>query len=351
MEPAINSPAEPWLSPPRRVFWRGLQGAFFVIGTGILAALLLRPQLGLHLLWNVLIPVAPALLVLAPGLWRNVCPMGTASMLPSHAGLSRRKRISVKWQGRLFVGAVILLLLIVPLRHTMLDTSGLITGIVLLAVALLAMGLGAAFDGKSAWCSGLCPVYPVELLYGQRPVATVRNSHCRECTACVAPCADSRPAAAPQDAGRRGLARVTAAAFAGGFPGFIIGWYQVPTWQPAEGLHNLHIAYAWPLGGMAISLVLFLILWNAYPRLQRGIGLLFAATAVIAYYWFKLPVMLGLGDQSSALVPGLSLLPQWAIWPLRAGVIVLFGALLLRPARGAWTLRPPRHRTGAAGHA
>lgn len=351
MESPTQSPTEAWLSPPRRTFWRLLQGVFFSIGTGILLALLLWPALGLHLLWNVLIPVAPALLVLAPGLWRNVCPMGTASMLPYHAGLSRRKRISVKWQGRLFVGAVVLLLVIVPLRHTMLDTSGLITGIVLLAVALLAAGLGAVFDGKSAWCSGLCPVYPVELLYGSRPLTTVRNSHCRECSACVAPCADSRAGAAPHDVGRSGLARVTAAVFTGGFPGFIIGWYQVPTWQPAEGLRNLHLAYAWPLGGMVISLVLYLILWNAYPSRQRGLGLLFAVAAVSAYYWFKLPVMLGIGDKGSALVPGLSLLPQWAMWPLRVGVIALFGVLLLRPARAAWTLRPPRHKAGAPNHA
>ena len=66
---AVN---ESFLSTGQRTFWRLLQGVFFAIGVVILAALFLKPALGLHLLWNVLIPVAPALLVLAPGVWRNV---------------------------------------------------------------------------------------------------------------------------------------------------------------------------------------------------------------------------------------------------------------------------------------
>lgn len=347
MQPA----PEVFLPAPRRVFWRSLQALFFAIGVVILVALFAAPELGLYLLWNVLIPVAPALLVLAPGLWRNVCPMGTASLIPYHAGLSSRKRVSVQWQGRLLALAVLLLVVIVPLRPVALDTNGLITGSVLLGVALLAGGLGFAFDAKSVWCSGLCPVYPVEMLYGSKPVATVSNSHCRECTACVAPCADSRQNMLPTDAARSGSGKWAALLLIGGFPGFIIGWYQVPTWTLAEGLRNLHVAYAWPLGGMVISLLVFAMLVNAYPKALRGLSVIFAAAAVCAYYWFKLPVMLGLGDPGSAIIPDLSFLPAWAIWPLRFGVVVLFAALLLRPTRKAWTLRPPRQHKAASNHA
>jgi hypothetical protein len=47
------------------MLWRVLQTSFFLVGAVILLALFAWPSLGLHLLWNVLIPVAPALLVIA----------------------------------------------------------------------------------------------------------------------------------------------------------------------------------------------------------------------------------------------------------------------------------------------
>lgn len=341
--------AEVFLTAPRRVFWRVLQGAFFGVGVVILAALFLRPELGLHLLWNVLIPVAPALLVLAPGLWRNVCPMGTASLLPYHAKLSRRIPVSERWQSILLAVAVLLLLVIVPLRHVALDRSGVITGTVLLAVAFLAGGLGFVFDTRSAWCSGLCPVYPVEMLYGAKPLVTVRNARCRTCSKCVAPCRDSKDAMTPQDASRRGPGRWAALLLVGGFPGFIIGWYQVPTWEPAEGIYHLPEAYAWPMGGLVISLVLFLALLTALPRTQAWLTTLFAAAAVGAYYWFKAPVMIGLGDPGAALVDLSAVLPDWTIWPLRAGVVLLFAALLLVPRRPRpWSLQPPKRMVDRA---
>jgi hypothetical protein len=334
---------EPWLTPARRVFWRAAQAAFIVFGAVILAALFFAPKTGLHLLWNVLIPVAPLLLVLAPGVWRNVCPVGTASMLPQHFRLSRRIRVSRKWQGRLLAVAVLLLLLIVPLRPVMLDSSGLITGSVLLAVALLAGVLGFFFDSRSAWCSGICPVYPVEMLYGSKPATTVRNAQCRVCSDCVEPCRDSKKAVVPTDAAENGPGRWAALLLIGGFPGFIIGWYQLPTWQPAEGLRHIGQAYAYTLGGMAISLAIFLIVLNAYPEARRAVGLMFAAAAVSAYYWFKLPVMLGLGEPSAALLPLGELLPAWSAWPLRGAAILFFGWMLLRKARAtSWSLRPPR---------
>lgn len=350
---------ETYLTPPRAAFWRLLQGVFFGVGLFILIALLLKPELGLHVLWNVLIPVAPALLVLAPGLWRNVCPMGTASMIPHHLRLSSRRQLNLAWQSRLLAGAVILLIVIVPLRPVLLDHFGQVTGLVLIAVALLAGGMGFVFDRKSFWCSGLCPVYPVEMLYGSKPAVQPRNAHCGTCSDCVSPCRDSRSNVTPIDAARSGPGRWATLALIGGFPGFIIGWYLIPKtgslladspWPLggagafSDGRGQAVVdAYAYSLGGMAISLAVFAALAFAYPRGLRGLSVLFATAAVSAYYWFKLPVMLGLGAPESALVPGLDFLPAAALWPLRVGVVVLFAGLLLarRPARG-WLIRPPK---------
>jgi hypothetical protein len=319
-----------------------LQYVFFAVGVVILGTLFLKPALGLHLLWNVLIPVAPALLVLAPGVWRNVCPMGTASLLPYHLKLSARKSVPRSAQRAMFATAVLLLLVIVPLRHVVLDTNGPITGAVLLTVALLAGGLGLVFSERSAWCSGLCPVYPVELLYGVRPVVTVPNAHCRACNTCVSPCRDSTDGATPHIVARRGIGRWAATLLIGGFPGFIIGWYQVPTWELEEGLRHLPEAYLWPWGGMLASLIVYAILTKILSKGRSELTTLFAAAAVGAYYWFKLPVMVGLGNPASALVDLGGILPSWSVWPLRIGEVVLFLALLaLRRKPKAWEIQPP----------
>ena len=333
---------ESFLTTGQRTFWRVLQGVFFAVGLVILGTLFLRPALGLHLLWNVLIPVAPALLVIAPGVWRNVCPMGTASLLPYHLNLSARRSIPREGQRAMFAAAVLLLLVIVPLRHVVLDTNGPITGAVLAAVALLAGGLGLVFSERSAWCSGLCPVYPVELLYGPRPVVTVPNAHCRACNTCVSPCRDSTEGATPHIVARRGIGRWAATLLVGGFPGFIIGWYQVPTWQLEEGLRHLPEAYLWPWGGMLVSLIVYATLGTVFSRRRAELTTLFAVIAVAAYYWFKLPVMVGLGNPASALVDLGALLPSWSIWGLRVAEILLFSALLmLRRQPRAWQIQPP----------
>jgi hypothetical protein len=222
-----------------------------------------------------------------------------------------------------------------------LDTHGQTTGALLLAVALVAAGLGFAFEARSAWCSGLCPVYPVEMLYGTRPLVTVRNAHCRTCGACVAPCRDSTPGAIPQDAAGSAFGRWSALVLVGGFPGFIIGWYQVPTWQRTEGLRSLAEAYAWPWGGTLASLLLYAVLGRAFPGAGRRLTSFFAAAAVASYYWFKLPVMLGLGAPGSALVDLGAVLPGWSIWLMRAGEMAFFASLLLLRQPRMWEIQPP----------
>lgn len=332
------------ISPVELKFWRVLQGIFFLAGAVILVALFAAPKLGLHLLWNMLIPIAPALLVVAPGVWRNVCPMGTTSLLPRHLGLSKRKPMSAAMQGWLAVGALVLLLVIVPLRHVILDSSGIAIGLALVVVAALTVGLGMLFEWKSAWCSGLCPVYPVELLYGEEPMLSVKNAHCRSCESCVLPCKDGTPDLNPANANISAPARWSGLVIAGGFPGFIWGWFQVPTYEGWDGFAHLHVAYGFPLAAMAASLLLFFGLkFLLSPERETLLVRSFAAAAVIAYYWFKAPVMFGFGaDSSSALLDLHGLLPPSTPAVLRTTCIFAFAWLLvLKPHTGrVWARKP-----------
>ena len=339
-----KAPARLVISPLELRLWRVLQGVFFAVGAVILGALFVAPKLGLHLLWNVLIPVAPALLVVAPGIWRNVCPMGTTSLVPRHLGWSKQRRIPAQVQSWLAVGALALLLLIVPLRHVILDTTGWAIGTALVLVAALTVGLGMLFEWKSAWCSGLCPVYPVELLYGEEPLFSVKNAHCKTCENCVLPCKDGTPDLNPANANVLAPAKWSGLILAGGFPGFIWGWYQVPNYQGWDGLLHLHVAYGYPLAAMAASLALyfglrFTLSATAESWLMRG----FAAAAVIIYYWFKVPVMFGFGaDPSSALLDLHGVLPASAPAVMRTSAIFIFSWLLvLKPHAGrVWASKP-----------
>jgi hypothetical protein len=329
------------LSAVQSTAWRVVQWAVFVVGVVIVGALLFKPKLGLYLLWDVLIPVAPLLLVVAPGIWRNVCPLGTFSMLPHRFGLSKKRILSRRWQGIFFALAVVLLLVIVPLRHVLLDVYGVVTGIVLLVVAAAAFVLGMVFDWKSAWCSGLCPVYPVEMLYGTKPLLSVPNVQCATCTGCVSPCRDSKIGATPLDTGGEKSGRIAGSLLVGGFPGFVLGWYLVEL--PAGQAWWLSVleAYAYPFAGMLASLVVYTLFLPVGPR--RVVNLVFATAAVSIYYWFKLPVVLGLlGDPTHALIELRGTLAPWTVWVFRVGIIgVLTWLLLGRGVKRGWTLRPP----------
>lgn len=339
----VTTKATRILPTSERTIWRLAQVLAWAAGMFIWAALFWTPQLGLHLLWNVLIPVAPALLVLAPGVWRNVCPLGSMSLAPHHFGLSQRKQLSPVWRGRLYLGAFILLIVVVPMRKVLLDTNGPLLAAILGVVGLLAMGLGFVFNWKSGWCSSLCPVYPVELLYGSQPLVSVRNAHCPSCTQCVAPCSESTAALTPRTAINTQLGRYVGIVLTGFFPGFVWGWYNVPTYSGWEGLSHLHTVYAIPYTTGGLTLVLFLALRAVWSKQEDLISRVFAASAIITYYWFRLPSMFGIGDPDAAMIVDISpWLPSWSAAALRILELFAFSWLMVgrTEKRRAWETRP-----------
>ncbi len=55
---------------------------------------------------------------------------------------------------------------------------------------------GMVLKGKSGWCSTICPLLPVQRIYGQTPLLMVANAHCQPCVGCVKNCYDFNPRAA-----------------------------------------------------------------------------------------------------------------------------------------------------------
>ena len=353
---ASSNPRHGWHVPIRSdfgssafalAFWKGVQYLALLGGVALVATLVTRPALGLDILWNGLIPAAPALIVIAPGLWRNICPMATFSLLPRRLGISMRSRLSHRSAAILGAASLTALLLIVPLRHLSLNTDGPMTALMLVAAALVAFALGAATEWRSGWCNGLCPIHPAEKLYGQAPAVTVINARCDACHQCSTPCPDSKRSMHPLITGPSRLARVTAHVMAGGFAGFIWGWYRLPDFAGGVGAAEIFATYTWPFGAGLASLAIYGIAyrWLFLDRADRQRLLrLAAAAAVCTYYWYRIPALAGFGPHpgSGMLADLTEAWPTLPLWSHAATTTFFCWFLMIRrdPAR-SWMHRPP----------
>lgn len=334
------------LSGAALIGWRTAQIAVLALGLGIFAALLCFPEIGRHALWDVLITAAPALLVLAPGLWRNICPLGTVAFLPHHLRRSLKRRLPPSWPGRLSLVGVGLLLVLVPARHVLLDPEPRLTAWLLIALGAVALLAGLVFDSKSGWCNSLCPVLPVEKLYGQRPWLTVPNAHCGECRNCTLPCPDSASESNLNLASARRSRDLGVSLTVGGFPGFVWGWFHVPTYRGEVGMHEVLFAYALPWGMMLLSLGAFALLRRLLgPKKDALLAGIFAAAAVSCYYWYRLPALVGFGlfPRDGLLVDLTHVLPAQSVVfaQIAAAAFFVWWLVFRRRPPAAWSVRPP----------
>jgi nitrite reductase (NADH) large subunit len=188
--PVIGSHARP--VPRDRTVWAALRWSS-IVGALVLTSLaFIEPLWALRLFWGALIPLAPIIFLAAPGLWRNICPLAAVGQLPRRWLPIRGRSLPVAVQRRAPWIAGGLFILIVPLRHVLLDHSGVAFGVFLLAVFCLSFLGGFLFKGKSGWCSQFCPMLHVERFYGQRPLLVLRDRHCLPCTGCTKGCFDLR---------------------------------------------------------------------------------------------------------------------------------------------------------------
>jgi hypothetical protein len=131
----------------------------------------------------------------------------------------------------------------------------------------------------------------------------------------------------------------------GGFAGFIWGWNQVPNYAGSEGWQHLAESYGLPAGGMALSIVLFLVLRRTSGEEHRTLLVrTFAAAAVACYYWYRIPALVGFGSiQGDGMLVDLrGTLPEWFPLASRTATTVLFGWWLVvkTPRKRSWSVRP-----------
>ena len=326
--------------------WLVAQWGMLLVGVALVVLLVTRPAIGLALLWNVIIPIAPALIVVAPGLWRNICPMATVSLLPQALGLARGAFLSSRGVGNVALIGAVALVGVVILRHASLNANGVASAMVLTIAAAAAFGMGIRYEGRSGWCNGLCPIHVVEKLYARAPAVTFRNARCDTCRRCTVPCPDSTPAMTANRS-RAALGRWVGLVFTGGFAGFVWGWFQVPDYAGALTLAEAGSCVAWPLGGALVSLLAYWVIRSLIGdsiRARNTLDNLCAAAAVCSYYWYRIPALVGFGEfyRTGLLYDLSSTLPYAAITVARVLTTSFFvWFLVIRPSpRRSWTTRP-----------
>jgi len=224
----------------------------------------------------------------------------------------------------------------VPARHLIFNTSGVWLGVTMTAVALLALGLGLVVRAKGGFCNSICPLLPVEKLYGQAPLISAPNPRCSPCTLCTAKgCLDLDPskslrAALGNSTTVRDWIRTPFGVFAAAFPGFIFGYFQVGDVATSHWYVAYGIILSFSLGSLALTAFLAAALRDSINRLLPVLG----ALAVGIYYWYAAPASL-----AAFGLPG-GILLRW--------VLVAFVAIWLAHALKRTELPPSRHRPRSA---
>ena len=303
--------------------WMALRVTVLVLTLGEIALLFVQPSLGLALFWTVAVPCLPALWAIAPGLWRQVCPMAFLNQLPrlSGAGATRGLPPSARYWSYL-IGAG-LLVAMVGLRRPVLNTTGWATGAMCASALLLALVGGFLFKGRSGWCGTFCPLAPVQRAHGQAPIFVVRNGYCETCVGCQKNCLDFNPRAAihgdlADNDPRHATQRLW---FMAMLPGLIVGYY---TLGPTLADHGPWVYAAALAGALCAAAGAFLMLRALFAVSAYRMAAVFGVAALLLYYGWAGPVLVeGIGTLAQAppapdwlvLASRLIGLPiAWGVW-------------------------------------
>lgn len=265
------------------------------------------PELGLLVFWGFFVPLLPMVFFIAPGLWRNICPMAALNQLPRRGRFTQALKLPRWLKEYSYVIAIGLFVTVVSTRKLLFNQNGPALGM-LMAVALgTAFLMGIIFKGKSGWCSSICPLLPVQRLYGQTPWVLVGHSHCQPCIGCTKNCYDLNPAVArvagmhSPDAHYPNSSKF----FAGGFPGMILAFYWVPD-PPVISVAQMYLEFVFYI---LVSLGVFFGLSALLKVSAIKLTPASAALAFNLYYWFNIPILISKIEWLTARS-----MPEWSNW-------------------------------------
>ncbi len=271
--------------------WTWIQRGGILATVVLVGALVLIPEFALGILWFAIIPILPATFMLSPAIWRGVCPLATLNMLLN--GRCSQRILRARFMTQVGAAGIILLALMVPARRFLFNENALALTITIVAICITAMVLGAFFDLKSGFCNAICPVLPVERLYGQRPLVDVANPRCDSCTLCTnKACIDLVPErslliAMGPGRNRKSWFLTAYGIFSAAFPGFAVGYF-LTTDGP---LNTIGTVYLTVIGWSFVSWLLVAVIVKILRLRPETVVPVLGAAAVLIYYWFSAPAI------------------------------------------------------------
>jgi hypothetical protein len=317
--------------------WRVAQAVGLALTLVLLASLFVWPDTSLTVLWYMVIPVLPAVFLINPLIWRNVCPLATLNAEAGHRVGSRMvqgRALHYAW-----AAGIALLVVMVPARRFLFNVSGPALAVTVIGVAVLALAAGFVFARRAGFCNTICPVLPVEKLYGQAPLAQVGSARCASCNLCTpVGCVDlaaTKTVAQTIGPSRRNTGWLTTGfgAFAAAFPGFVIGYFSTTDTTFAGALSVYATVAVWSLGSYAVLGAI-----AAALNLRAAVAVpVFGALAFVLYYWLAAPaVATAVGFDATVAyairVAAIALVVTWVIRLVRSrSAVPPIGAAVMHP--------------------
>jgi nitrite reductase (NADH) large subunit len=296
--------------------WHAIRILSVLAYLALCVALWFRPAGGQFWFFKVIVPLLPITFFAAPGLWRNICPLAAANQAPRVLGFTRAFT-PPEWLRRYgVIISIVLFFGITSTRIAFFDSNGAGLSVLLSLTIISALIAGIAFKGKSGWCSSICPLLPLQRVYGQTPFVKVPNSHCQPCVGCTKNCYDFRPSVAYQADLHEPDPAWTAPRklFVSALPGYVLGFFLLID-HPDLALPEVYLRLALFFVG---SVGLFYALQAFVPALSTTVqAALWGATAISIFYWFAGHTL----EDSFATITGAEL--PWLRWAIRGIVWVL----------------------------
>ncbi len=269
---------------------------FQVISVSVVIAciigLFIQPDTTLYLLWSVLIPIMPFLLFIAPGFWRNTCPIASLSQLPRITGFGGKKRLPQWLVTHSGLISLSLFILIVSSRKIFFNEDATALASLIIGFFIMAIFMGLIYQGKSGWCTNFCPMFPVERLYGQTAFVEMTHNHCQPCVGCTKYCHDLKPRTSYLSTlhSRDKMPAAYLIMFASIFPGFILAYYIAPD-PSAFNFQEIGRMYGYFLIFCVSSVSVFFSIKFIFQLNSAKMIILYSAAALNIYYWFNAPLI------------------------------------------------------------
>lgn len=269
--------------------WGLLRYPAIAVTSAIFWLLILVPDAGIAAFWLVAIPGLPLLLMVAPGLWRNICPIAFVNQIPRMLGFSLGRPLPEVLKNHAYLVGAVSLFALIFLRHPLTNHHALALAVMIGTLFVLAFLGGLIFEGKGGWCGTFCPMAPLERAYGMAPAFVVRNSYCDTCHGCQNNCYDQYTTKTvfkdlmeddERYVGHRKF-------FIGALPGLIYWFFTYS--DPAA------IGYSQVFFGIAKSLLasygLFHFVAYLFPLRLFHVAQAFTIAAILIFYWFGAPAV------------------------------------------------------------